>query len=358
MSIYDIQGLFEERLKKDYKINEPLLSDIQKVVDFGESQKGVLTVVITGLVYKHYHPNQDVRRHQANIEEGYSGRTFDTKYITPFLRKNNFPSMAESGWLTRSLEQKVPYDSHYTGAISSQGLKEAFLRIYDATLREDVLDMLTALFKELVKKRDDTSLKLSTPANLTVQETLNLIKDHFQHKYQNISGAARLPHLAIFAVYKAIVESSQGRYKGKVICALDSHTASDRSTGSIGDIQINSDIGKPYEGLEIKAKKITPDMIDHVYKKIQEHSTVERYYILSTEDLADLVLKEIEEKIKKIRSKHGCEVIINGVFTTLKYFLRLTDTKSFLQNYVTQMLEDDALKYEHKEVWNCLCSNL
>ena len=56
-------------------------------------------------MYKALNPAQDIRNHQASIEGGYSGRTFDSKYITPFMKLHKFPSMAESGWLTRALEQ-------------------------------------------------------------------------------------------------------------------------------------------------------------------------------------------------------------------------------------------------------------
>lgn len=83
------------------------------------------------IIHKSLHPNQDIRNHQTSIENGYSGRTFDTKYITPFLKSVKFPAMAESGWLTRSLEQKVPYDSYYSGAIKPDSLKTAFLQIID-----------------------------------------------------------------------------------------------------------------------------------------------------------------------------------------------------------------------------------
>ena len=38
------------------------------------------------------------------LENGFSGRSFDKKIVTPTLRKLKLPCMAESGWLTRSLE--------------------------------------------------------------------------------------------------------------------------------------------------------------------------------------------------------------------------------------------------------------
>ena len=100
-------------------------------------------------------------------------------------------------------------------------------------------------------------------------------------------------------------------------------------------------------------------MVDIAYSKIQEHGSVERYYILSTfDEIDESTLKEINEKINRIRSKHGCEVIVNGVFTTLKYFLRLVDSSVFIQVYVDKVSQDGALKYEHKLAWNDICSNL
>ena len=360
MPQYNVQALFNKCLStKSNPLNKELEKSIKLIVDFGERQKGVLTVVITGLVYKYYHPEQDVRQHQATLRDGYSGRTFDAKFITPFLRNNHFPSMAESGWLTRSLEQKVPYDMSYTGSIAGKGLKDAFLKIYDSTQTESVLDLLSVLFKELVRKRDISQIALSTPANLTVSETLGLLERHFNYQYKNLSGQSRLPSIAIYSAYKGIIDAGHGRYLGKTLCNLDSHTASDKSTGAIGDIQINTDTGYPFEGIEIKAKSIDSSMLDIAYEKIQGFGTVERYYILSTfENIPDKELSVIREKVNAIRSKHGCEVIVNGVLTTLKYFLRLTDSQLFISNY-TKLLEiDDAIKYEHKEAWNKLCSSL
>lgn len=357
---YDVQKLFNDCLNINAEIPDEIKTSVDTVIEFSEKQKGVLTVIVTGYVYKYFHPDQDVRYHQSNMDGGYSGRTFDNKHITPFMRENNFPSMAESGWLTRSLEQNVPYESGYPGKISGKGIKESFLLLYDATQTyETPLNILSYLFQQLVRKRDDSQIQLSTPANLTVSETLNLIRDHFGYSYKNVSGASRLPNIAIYAAYKSVIDGNQARYKNKSLCPLDSHTAADSSTGSIGDIQINDENEQPLEGLEIKAKNLSSEMIDIAYAKIQTYGTVERYYILSTvEDIDNETLNEITKKISKIRSKHGCEVIVNGVFTTLRYFLRLVDSSTFIRFYVEQIENDDALKYEHKLAWNEICSNL
>lgn len=72
----------------------PLLNTIDK---YAETGKGVLTVLITSLSHKILDPNQDVRKHQENMDGGYSGRGVDMRDVTPFMKKKKFPAMAESG---------------------------------------------------------------------------------------------------------------------------------------------------------------------------------------------------------------------------------------------------------------------
>ncbi|MGL2660258.1 hypothetical protein ACQJ6P_05935 [Helicobacter pylori] len=90
-------------------LSEIQLQKTQTIVEKEETFKGVYTVLTTSLVYKSNNPNQDIRLHQANTNNGYSGRNFDTRFITPFLKQKQFLSaMKESGWLTRSLKQNLP----------------------------------------------------------------------------------------------------------------------------------------------------------------------------------------------------------------------------------------------------------
>ena len=45
--------------------------------------------------------------------------------------------------------------------------------------------------------------------------------------------------------------------------------------------------------------------------------------MLTTADMSNASSDEIENRISGILQIHGCEVIVNGVYTTLKYYLRL-----------------------------------
>lgn len=96
-------------------------------------------------------------------------------------------------------------------------------------------------------------------------------------------------------------------------------------------------------------------MIEDAYKKISEKS-VQRYYLLSTVAPSEDDRVAIDEMICKIREEHGCQIIVNGVFPTLKYYLRLLDnTDIFVEKYVKNLSENTEINFEHKIAWNKVC---
>lgn len=341
------------------EIEGDLISFLDTVVSHSESSKAVMTVVLTSVVYKILHPEQDVRCHQSTIAGGYSGRTFDTKYVTPFLKKHKFPSMAESGWLTRSLEQKVPYDFHYTGAIKPGILKESFLNILNEievknANPEQVLDYL---LQGLIIQRDKNHISLATPQNLSIGDVVDLLDRHFHFAY-SAQGASRLPVLALYAVYQCLVEEVR-RYEGKILLPIESHTSADSRSGRMGDIDINSDDGTPFEAVEVKFEIPVSFNIVAVAKEKIETSKVSRYYILSTKEIVPGDKKRIDDTIKQIKNIHGCQLVVNGVKQSLKYYLRLIDDISkFIERYTELLSCDKAVMFEHRAAWNLLVAEL
>lgn len=331
------------------------------IIRRAEASKGVLTVYLTSLVYKCLHAEQDIRRHQSSIEGGYSGRTFDSQYITPFLRSERFPSMAESGWLTRSLEQKVPYDRNYTGSIRPTVLKDAFLSLLEyienGITHEAHLALLQTTLAQLIRLREKNSITLATPRNLTISQILHLLEQHFGASYQ-YEGASRLPVLAIYSIYEVLMQEVK-RFEGKQLLSLESHTSADRRSGRMGDVDINTSEDTPYEAIEIKhGIPISLSLIEIAYEKFME-TDMKRYYILSTAGIVAEEAERINERILDIKNTHGCQIIANGIFTTLTYYLRLLyDPALFLARYVANLKEDKAIKYEHKAYWNRLVEKL
>lgn len=109
-----------------------------QIIENMYSNKGVYTVLITLLFYKYLNPDQDIRLHQNTLrngnKKGFSGRSFDTNYITPVLKQLDLASMAESGWLTRSLEQHFNYKYETSGAAKLPMI--AFHSIYQILIKE------------------------------------------------------------------------------------------------------------------------------------------------------------------------------------------------------------------------------
>jgi len=358
-----LKKTFDESIKfvgSDDKIKSDLSKTITKHLDVilskSESAKGVLTVILTSLVYKTLNPLQDIRNHQTSIDDGYSGRTFDTKYITPFLKSLKFPAMAESGWLTRSLEQKVPYDKNYSGAIRPGLLKTSFLETIDFVQKGQGLDKcLSYLIQGLIIKRNSQVINLAKPLNLPIATIIKLLTKHFNAKY-TADGASRLPVLALFAAYECLMKEAK-RFEGKTLLEIVSHTSADTRSGRIGDIDIVDNKGKEFEAVEVKhGIQINAQLVKDAFEKFKT-TQVNRYYLLSTADIDASESKKIEKEIERIKNIHGCHVIANGLINSLKYYLRLlSETSEFISNYVDLIESDKALKYEHKKQWNLIIS--
>lgn len=339
------------------------------IVENAETQKAVLGVTLTSIVYKVYEPSQDIRKHQESMENGYSGRTFDTKYVTPFL-KSKFPhfAMAESAWLTRSLEQPHPYNLDFPGHIRNTSLKSAFLNTLnrvqtDSKLAPKILVALMALMFEASAKDNALFANVQVTSGLTIAKIIDAVSQHIRYDYgKGIVGTARIPVLAIYTVYNLLMPDVK-RYSGKILAPLESHTSPDSRSKSLGDIEVKNANGSCFEAIEIKhMKPITVDMVGVAYRKIK-NTDVDRYYLLTTSepnlDDYDAVMQEIE-KYKKV---HPCQIIVNGIIPSLKYYLRLiSNPQGFVDEY-TKWLEFEfhrasGIKREHLRVWKEIRQNV
>lgn len=65
----------------------------------------------------------------------------------------------------------------------------------------------------------------------------------------------------------------------------------------------------------------------------------------------------IDNEIRRIAQIHGCQVIVNGVYSSLKYYLRLVKNPAeFIDRYVELLKHDGTIKFQHKTVWNDIIS--
>lgn len=336
----------------DIKLSTELMQELELITTNVNKNKGVFTVLTTLLTHKILFPNQDIRYFQAKMDNGFSARSIDTKYITPTLNELGLPAMAESGWLTRSLEQPYPYTLDYQGEISGTGMKQAFLKTIDCFEKNPKLaePILRILLNSAIKYREANKVeihKINTDDNIQISEILDILHEHFSTSY-GTHGGAKLPVLAFYAIYTYLVKE-MSRYKDTELLLLGSHTASDRTSNSSGDIEIAKN-GEIFEAIEIKLDK-APDlqMVRIAYGKIIKFNP-ERYYILSGLPPVECEQAEINEMIFKIQVEHGCQLIVNGLYKTLNYYLRLiSNPRLFLNKYIELVEIDSELSIEHKE---------
>lgn len=335
-----------------------VLDDIDFIISRVASNKGVYTVLLTLALYKAIYPAQDIRNHKIELPNGFSGRSFDTKYVTPTLKELKLPAMAESGWLTRSLEQAYPYDMNFNGKITPDELKNAFLRIV-ATIqesRDSAEKVLRLLLNGGIQQRENNRVEIQRIISNDIQiaNIISLLNEHFITHY-NTHGGSKLPVIAFYAIYSMLVPE-MGRYKGAELLKLGSHTASDRTSRSAGDIEVEKD-GKIFEAVEVKLDKpVTPHMVRVAYEKINKFS-VSRYYILSGVEPAPSDVDEINQLIFEIQQEHGCQVIVNGLYQSLKYYLRLVSSPQDFMNRYAELVESDTeLEIIHKNTLNDLIS--
>ena len=277
--------------------------------------------------------------------------------------------------MTRSLEQAHPYTLEYPGRILDKAVKSAFLQILN-DIEENQADpqkYLRAIFTVLINlmARSKVSLNLFENTNedsnqtpqadtITIENIVNLLNYHFSYNYR-IAGASRLPVLAIYSAYEVLMGIE--RYKGKTLSPLKSHTTSDIKSGGIGDIEVLDENQNFFEAVEIKHNiPISAILVRDAYQKFAETS-ISRYYLLTTAEPNVDDVDAVNLFVRRIRTLHGCEVIVNGILPSLKYYLRLlSDPKLFLDCYSKNLQLDFNQNTDVKEVhlryWNELLNSL
>ncbi|OON96962.1 MAG: DNA (cytosine-5-)-methyltransferase [Epulopiscium sp. Nele67-Bin005] len=332
------------------------------IVEKEATNKGVFTVLVSSLTYKCLNPTQDIRYHQCNLPNGYSGRSFDTKYVTPFLKEKHFlGAMKESGWLTRSLEQPYPYTLDFGGKINNKKVKEAFLNIIDdiQTHSADAKNYLLTIFHYSILHQEKNNIILINPiernSEFNISEIIDALHKHFYYDYRT-RGASILPVIALYSMWECLIYEEFPRYKNKSLEKLASHYSCDKSSKAVGDIEVKNSLGDCLEAIEVKFE-IAPTsiLVDDIFKKISS-TPVQRYYILSTVAQTNTEeLNKITNQINKIKEQHGCEIIVNGVFETIKYYLRLLENPtSFISAYINNLGKNTEINSEQKVAWNLI----
>lgn len=307
------------------------------------------------LLAKIHRPSIDIRKPYAEIgdSESYSGRAYDERYITSFILKYELPCNTTTAFLTpafrtlnipltqdvelqgkpREVYQKVIKILHkvQAGQVDSRLLLEEIVRrlILYREQRNQQIDQM----KRQVENRSDNE-------SVSVDQIVNLLKQHLSCPH-----SSRLPVLIISAAYHTAQDLIN-----KQANALHSHTAADRSTGSVGDIEIVQLITKEIVIVyEVKSRKITSEDINLAVQKLNDlpYSHQISQYVFITIEPAEEFLHKVAADLYK---KTGVEFMILDCLEFVKHFLHLFYERriSFLNEYQRLVLEEPESAVSHE----------
>jgi len=352
--------------KKTSQFPDIISMNIDALVKKIDSNKSLLSVMVTSLAKKITTPKQDIRLHRTDFRGGYSARSLDTEVTVPFF-KIHFPRYAnkESGFLTLATREKIKWTltEGRNLKVRDNAVKNSFLQIFDGVQNRKAspFECLVYIFIKLHSLSlledvifDGTIESENFSHIININTLIKMLEDHFATE-----RCSRLPVIAIYSVYQLLMKDVK-RYENKVLGPLNVHTSSDKH--GFGDVEVWNKDNTPFEMVEVKHNiPIDRNLIFDIAKKTKD-TGIGRYYILTTykETFASSQEAEyINKFILKIKRYTGLEIIANGIIGSLKYYFRfIEDYTSYVEVYTKNLLEDfrksTEIKDFHIEKWKVI----
>lgn len=333
--------------------------DAKVIAELAELKHACRGAAITLAIYKVLYPQQDIRSHKSEYEGGFSARSVDTCVTVPFLREKGLPYNVETHWLSQTLSYAGPYLPDMNLKTVPKKAGPAFIVTVNLIQKsgadaERIKKIIILMLLKMIEERNKGDIPLTKPKNLSIDEVMTLLHRHFGQSYEK--NAPRLPQVAIYAIYKCLMNGVD-RYSEFELKPLERMKTANRKSGTVGDIDLWKD-GRPIEAVETKFE--IPINHSHVNEAMQKVLTesVERYFILSTAAPDPGEVDVIQELKEDFLRTNGCEIIVNGVYDTIKYYLRLLkSTNEFINAYTDVLSKDPDVNYEHKVAWNRICAS-
>ena len=129
------QAISTLQSKKENNFSDIIKSNVDTLISKIDSNKSLLSALVTSLVKNITDPKQDIRLHRMDFKGGYSARSLDTSVTAPFF-KIHFPKYAnkESSFLTLATREKIKWtiSAGKNLKIRDKQVKKSFLELFDA----------------------------------------------------------------------------------------------------------------------------------------------------------------------------------------------------------------------------------
>jgi len=300
------------------------------------TNKAPIRFLMACLLGKLDEPKVDIRKPYTEItgKGTYSGRSYDEQFVEPFVIKYKLPTNSTTAFLTpafRNIDRTLTTDLVLVGR--PRQVYEYVLELLDLVQRGrlDASDVLKEIIRFLVaiKIENDTRMKqllrelkhTDDTLPLSSEQIVALLQQHLSSK-----NSSRLPVLMVAAAYLAVKDRI-----GETALPLQSHTAADSQTGSIGDVEVtlvnDDEIITCYE---MKDKRVTVVDIENALKKISKLKyRVDNYIFITT----DIIEDEVHQYAKSVYDNAGVEIAVLDCIGFVRHFLH------FFHRYRTSFLD-------------------
>jgi len=284
-------------------------------------------LLMSCLLARLHRPGVDPRKPFTVIgsPDAFSGRTYDERYLSPFINANRLPCNSTTAFLTPALRN---HDRPLTTSTRLVGRPREMYE-YTIELLEEVAagrlsagDALIETLRILLMMRDERQSRIDSLLSslnrgggslpLSSEAIVNLLDQHLKCKH-----SSRLPVLIVAAAYTA----ASGKL-GERNLPLKGHDAADEQTGALGDVEIcltNDDrIRTIYE---MKSKRVTKEDLERALQKISTlQGQVDNYVFITTDVIEQLVAEYATTLYEKTG---GTEFVILDCLGFLRHFLHL-----------------------------------
>lgn len=303
-----LNGLFEEITTTDFSAldnhSKFLIHDLVEGIT-SEVGRTLVGVTVLQLAIKSIAPEQNIRLHKGGArrgsfswENGISMRTFDSNYVTPFLREKDLLKVNKFGvFMTRSLAENYPYTKLYKADM--KGPFKEWIVIVDAIENNEMNPKLSLkyLLKVLKEKSDNFQNMVLDALNnpLLMNETnLTVVKNKLQSFFNSTSYSARAFEVVIHSLYQALDDIGLLELE---LVPLSQMRSANKKHGNVGDIELKMN-NIIVESWEAKYRKpYLRDELEELKDKIEFAPGIEiaGFIVDSEPDLRTDILSRVEE---------------------------------------------------------------
>ena len=356
-----LSELFSCATSRDYSpIQAPpeVLKKIEYVCECVSNRAGV-RLLMACLLAKVHKPNIDPTKPYTEIgsDDCFSGRTYDERYISPFIADKDLPCNSTTAFLTpalRNVANPLSTELEIIGRPRQVYIDAISLLHFVEDGKIDAGELLVDVIHRLIvirnSKKQSLSQKLEELKNhsaeiiLSSEETITVIEQHLSCKH-----CSRLPVLIVAAAYNAAKNTI-----GEQIRPLLSHNAADEQTGSMGDVEvclINDENGRTV--YEMKMKKVLREDIDRAIQKIaNEGESIDNYIFITTDEIDENIFEYAKSMYEKLGQR---EIAILDCIGFLRHFLHFFHRlrRRFIDEYQELLFNEpeSAVRHELKEVF-------